>query len=362
MKRQGKTAFTLPELMVVITIIGLLAAIIMPFFQRAFAAQRAIHCKNNLEKIGQAYYTKQADDALAGARQSDMVAAIWPMLLAPYASDSVELFHCTEDPKDVTLGESALEKLCQVYVEVYQSGAVDTPANVYWKVPLDESYSSEYIWRLSEEQFLKLQAAPGHGQGYKHPGYQAGANPDRFYFTFEDQGPHGGGDMDFWDQMLRIDIAPDAITITPISGAAGYNFTLIMLEDDGTRKTLIRDLKQANGQPYEIPGGYGVSSYGMNSVYNELFKGERKLLVLDYETPVASGSTYARRPDPWLENPKRFPTKVVKGETIPQFFRHFTKANVLLADGTVHSKAFDDITIYQDSARQEYWDPARPRD
>ena len=360
MKKQGQAAFTLAEVMVVITIIALLGVMIMPVFQGAFAAQRNTHCQGNLEKIGQAYYTKQADAALSGAIEFDLTVAMWTVSLASYVSDSKEVFICPEDLDNPTFGESALDKLRRVFIEVYR-GTANNQADWYWNVPLDESYASEYVWRLSAEQFQKLSAAPGHGQGYSHPGYQPGANPDVFYFTFEDQGPNGGGDMDFWDQMLKIELGPDAIIVTPITGAAGFNFSLSTIES-GVRTVLIPNLKSANGQPYKIPGGYGRTSYGMNSQGNDLSRGERKLLVIDYETYVASGSTYALRPDPWLENEKRFPTKVVKGEIIPRFFRHFNKANTLMADGAVHLRSFDDITIYQDSARQKYWDPARPSD
>jgi prepilin-type N-terminal cleavage/methylation domain-containing protein/prepilin-type processing-associated H-X9-DG protein len=355
MRRLGRRGFTLAELMVVIAVIALLGAVTLPYFHRVFGVQRQIACMNNLEKIGQAFYTRTTRGAAGGMHHSDIAVVSWQGALLKYLSDDDTVFHCPEDDKEHIPGEGARDKLKQIYIEVFTSGVAGDYGSHAWDVPLDEEYASEWVWRLSQEQFDELSRTSGYGRGYHYAGYQEGADPTMYWFVFEDQGWRGGGDKDYWDIFVKINVSDTEITLTPIRGGAGYNFSLAMGKGE-QKKILIKDMKASHGQPYTLVGAFGTGSYGLNSMAPEILEGSKRLLVLDYEKVIARGSDYDEL-DRWFTDEKAFPTKVVDGETIPAFFRHMNKANVLYGDGGVKSMTFDEIRIDKAASRQRHWNP-----
>ena len=87
--------FTLVELLTVIAIIALLAAILFPVFARARENARRASCQSNLKQIGLGIqqYTQDFDEHLPPARTDGVDDVVWPVLIQPYVK-STQIFAC----------------------------------------------------------------------------------------------------------------------------------------------------------------------------------------------------------------------------------------------------------------------------
>ena len=86
--------FTLIEILVVIAIISLLAAIVFPAFSRVREIARRASCQSNLKQIGLgiAQYAQDYDEIMVPSRTMDSDAT-WPALIYPYVK-STQVFNC----------------------------------------------------------------------------------------------------------------------------------------------------------------------------------------------------------------------------------------------------------------------------
>src|ERR1700731_4881520 len=97
MRPSRHRAFTLVELLVVISIIGILISLLMPAVQQAREAARRIQCANHLHNIGVAYYKYLASKSGRGGGASlGILAPGWVSTLTPYLEGQGGTFLCPE--------------------------------------------------------------------------------------------------------------------------------------------------------------------------------------------------------------------------------------------------------------------------
>ena len=84
--RRGRGGFTLVELLVVIGIIAVAAAILLPVFMGIRERGRQTQCLSNERQLGGAYllYAQDNDGTVAPCTNSASPAVFWPQLLLPY--------------------------------------------------------------------------------------------------------------------------------------------------------------------------------------------------------------------------------------------------------------------------------------
>ena len=91
-------AFTLVEVLVVLAVLGLLAAILFPAFNSARHSTRLITCQNNERQIGLAFQLYQSDyNRLYPGLRAVPINCSWTSNIAPYVKSNA-VFSCPEEP------------------------------------------------------------------------------------------------------------------------------------------------------------------------------------------------------------------------------------------------------------------------
>lgn len=110
--RSRRAAFTLMEILVVLAIIMLLAAMLFPVFSRSRESARRATCQSNLKQIGLSVlqyaedYDSKTPPRYTGTGAADRNPNNWRVLIYPYVK-SIEIFRCPSNPENETSATDA---------------------------------------------------------------------------------------------------------------------------------------------------------------------------------------------------------------------------------------------------------------
>ena len=296
-----KRAFTLVELLVVITILIVLAGLLIPSLAQVRAVARRVQCANNLHQIGNAFVAHKADERMGIVEP--LTAFGWGAKLMPYLEDKTG--GITICPAHVRRGS----EVSLAGIVVYVWGAFDM-------------YLQPGPWVTKTDVTAT---------GYK--------------LRFEDWRT-GSSDKDYNDVVLRIDYLPDGnIRITVDYSDSANHFSLLGPD----REVLLYDLETQIGRSITTMG----VSYGMNNMVHDMQAGGRWVLAMDYVKEIAdcAGPDAMDDWDNWIDS----------ATGVPEFARHGGRCNVLFADTSVRSVPPAQIDPDVPALAEHYWNPGPRR-
>jgi len=282
----GKRAFTLVELLVVVAIIAMLLGMLMPQLSSIRAIGRAAVCKTHLKQIGQGFADARGHDGGGAQARPFPAPDSWPAIPMDVLPDE-EMYLCPENPHDGT-------GVCL------------------------EAYSIHYGENCQELEGFNLLIAPT-SDGYGHGGSPICKVRDMGSWTLYIFDDGACRDLDDWAFRVTKSVPRIATRIqnpeNPDSTPSGYRTCSIWV--NGQELDGWGDLRDVNliGKSFTMDGE-GVLDYGFNAAVDCYEVAPETIVALDYDMRVA--------------NRGEDMTDVLGGSA-----RHRGKLNYLRADGGV---------------------------
>ncbi len=305
--------FSLVEMMIVVGVIALLAAIVVPYLGGLSARARTLLCKNNLNKINQATHS-WASRGLSWD-QGALAESGWTAVVQT-ETGGTEVLRCP-DGGQMAAGQP-IEGLFVIRVSPTSSVGI----------PLVEMFTDggfaagHKLLKFSGSQFSRLREC---GRITPEP-YVPDSNPRVYYWCYDD-GSVGSGDYDFQDLTIRV------------TDKGGGESVMFAVADTGcSPEVWSPDFKQCFARTEDInvnhSAGQGVewtlrtggtTNYGMNVASVDMRSGS-KIQAMDYTFALAR-SVDNWDSGEWDED---------EDGTL-DFLRHNGKMNVSMVDGSVRS-------------------------
>jgi prepilin-type N-terminal cleavage/methylation domain-containing protein/prepilin-type processing-associated H-X9-DG protein len=394
-RRPARRAFTLAELLIVIAILGVLAALLIPGLWRAWDSVATHQCKRNLAHLYQALQIRRAESAESPL--PDVKPRAWPSQLIGYLEWDPACLVCpsstaeasfveeddrlppsepgSEDERTWSHRYTPEPEAPQNYSQLSELIELALGGNRY--VPLEEG---PWVVKLSDTQVQAAQARGyllGDGKrdlrGAMDTTYQPDSNSNVYWLCSEDVRP-SGGDRDFNDTMIRVHDNGDGSYDLTLSGHTGGAHTLVTRPDHQLvyalpRGSFYHDVQitvgteeveknpegiwQPETNPYTRRGPDGkpgrmviVTNYGMPGESKFLTYRPGAIALLDYGRYVAHGD------DCWTD-----PEVDPNGDGVPAFARHEGRINVLRVDGSVRLVGPEEVNPAYPSVYRKYWLP-----